>query len=185
LTGIGEAGDASSISTPGEHVPIRTLLALLLALSGTTAAAVTPYVGGGVAGSRMEAQGPINSGTASDQTLGVRGESWRQEVGFMNLASTSLDGRQYRMDGYRYLAGYDLMMGTHWGLTVQAGAWFHRSESAEGETTRSTTSAVAGAGLTFRPRRGFEIRVTANHYPGPAVGDTLETAGLQFLFNLP
>ena len=166
-------------------MPIRTLLALLLALSGTTAAAVTPYVGGGVAGSRMEAQGPINSGTASDQTLGVRGESWRQEVGFMNLASTSLDGRQYRMDGYRYLAGYDLMMGTHWGLTVQAGAWFHRSESAEWETTRSTTSAVAGAGLTFRPRRGFEIRVTANHYPSPAVGETLDTAGLQFFFDLP
>ncbi|MGM0413015.1 MAG: hypothetical protein ACQERG_06860 [Pseudomonadota bacterium] len=163
----------------------RALLALLLALTGTTAAAVTPFAGGGLAGSRVEARGPTDGGTASNRTLGVRGESWRQEVGFMNLASASLGGRQYRLDGYRYLAGYDHLLGAHWGLTVQAGAWFHRSETADGETTRSATSAVAGAGVTLRPRRGMEVRVTANRYPAPAVGETLDTAGLQILFDFP
>jgi len=166
-------------------VPPRLLLALLLALAGTTAAAVTPYAGGGMAGSRIGAQQPTDGGTASSRSLGVRGDSWRQEVGFMDLATTSQGDDEYRLDGYRYLAGYDLLIGAHWGLTVQAGAWFHRSENAEGETIRSATSTVAGAGVTFRPYRGMEVRVTANHYPAPALGDTLDTAGLQILFDLP
>ncbi|MFW6191207.1 MAG: hypothetical protein ACOC48_01225, partial [Thiohalospira sp.] len=139
-------------------MPSRILLALLLALTTTTVAAVTPYAGGGLAGSRVEARGGADGGTASFRTLGVRSGAWRHEAGFMDLANPSIGDRQYRLDGYRYLAGYDLLMGAHWGLTLQAGAWFHRSETADGETRHSATSAVVGAGATFRPRRRIAVR---------------------------
>ena len=166
-------------------MPTRTLLALLLALTSTTTAAVTPYAGGGLGGSRVEARGPTEGGTASYRTLGIRGGAWRHEVGFMDVASISVGDRRYRLDGYRYLAGYDQLVGAHWGVTLQAGAWFHHSEDAGGDTDHSATSAVVGAGVTFRPRRRMAVRVTADHYPAPAVGESLDSLGLQILLDFP
>jgi opacity protein-like surface antigen len=167
-------------------VPARLLSFLLLTLAATTmASAATPYAGGGMAGSRLTADGPIQAGSAWDLTLGVRAGGWRQEVAFMSLGNTTVGKTRYHLDGYRYLAGYDLGIGQSWGLTLQGGAWFHRSENRGTRRNETATSAVAGAGLFFYPETGLTVRLTANHYPAPAVGETLETAGLQFLFDLP
>ena len=163
----------------------RLLASLLLSLAATAASAATPYAGGGMAGSRLTAEGPVQAGSAWDLTLGARQGSWRQEVAFVSFGDTTMGEERYRLDGYRYLAGYDLGIGQSWGLTLQAGAWFHRTENRATDHNETATSAVAGAGITLSPAPGLALRLTANHYPDPAVGESLDTAGLQVLVDFP